>query len=51
MRKFDNLRLLPSSAVFEELGDTLFAHKQYQAAIEAYKKAPSNSASVLGSSD
>jgi tetratricopeptide (TPR) repeat protein len=30
----------------EQLGDTLFAHKQYQAAIEAYKKAPRNSAAV-----
>ncbi|MGA9672169.1 MAG: tetratricopeptide repeat protein [Terracidiphilus sp.] len=30
----------------EQLGDTLFAHKQYQAAIEAYKKAPRDSASV-----
>ncbi len=30
----------------EELGDTLFAHKQYQAAIEAYKTAPRNSATV-----
>jgi Tfp pilus assembly protein PilF len=30
----------------EELGDTLSAHKQYQAAIEAYKEAPRNSATV-----
>jgi tetratricopeptide (TPR) repeat protein len=97
MRKLDNLRLLPVSALFagivaaaqlslvqvagassvpttqslqsvgapaslpaaqpqisaaqiqitpEELGDTLSAHKQYQAAIEAYKKAPRNSATA-----
>jgi tetratricopeptide (TPR) repeat protein len=30
----------------EQLGDTLSAHKQYQAAIEAYKKAPRNSATA-----
>ncbi|MGA3046710.1 MAG: tetratricopeptide repeat protein [Terracidiphilus sp.] len=30
----------------EQLGDTLSAHKQYQAAIEAYKKAPRDSAAV-----
>ena len=28
----------------EELGDTLFAHQRYQAAIEAYKKGPRDSA-------
>jgi tetratricopeptide (TPR) repeat protein len=30
----------------EELGDSLFAHQRYQAAIETYKKAPRDSASV-----
>jgi tetratricopeptide (TPR) repeat protein len=30
----------------EELGDSLMTHQRYQAAIEAYKKAPSNSADV-----
>lgn len=30
----------------EQIGDSLFAHKQYQAAIEAYKKAPRNSAAT-----
>lgn len=30
----------------EELGDSLMAHKRYQAAIEAYKKAPRDSASA-----
>src|ERR1700722_12104217 len=30
----------------EQLGDTLYAHNQYQAAIEAYKKTPRNSATV-----
>jgi Flp pilus assembly protein TadD len=30
----------------EELGDSLFAHQRYQAAIEAYKKGPRDSASV-----
>lgn len=30
----------------EQLGDALMAHKRYQAAIEAYKKAPKNSAAV-----
>ena len=31
----------------EQLGDSLAAHKRYQAAIEAYQKAPQDSASVL----
>lgn len=31
----------------EELADSLMAHQRYQAAIEAYKKAPANSAEVL----
>jgi tetratricopeptide (TPR) repeat protein len=30
----------------EELGDSLMAHKRYQAAIDAYKKAPKDSASA-----
>jgi tetratricopeptide (TPR) repeat protein len=30
----------------EELGDSLMSHQRYQAAIEAYKKAPHNSAAV-----
>jgi tetratricopeptide (TPR) repeat protein len=30
----------------EQLGDALFAHQRYQAAIEAYKKAPADSADV-----
>jgi tetratricopeptide (TPR) repeat protein len=30
----------------EQLGDTLFSHNQYQASIEAYKKAPRSSAAV-----
>ena len=30
----------------EELGDSLMSHQRYQAAIEAYKKAPRNSAAV-----
>ena len=30
----------------EQLGDALMAHQRYQAAIEAYKKAPSNDATV-----
>jgi Tfp pilus assembly protein PilF len=30
----------------EALGDSLMAHRRYQAAIEAYKKAPENSAAV-----
>lgn len=30
----------------EQLGDRLFAHQQYQAAIEAYKKAPRDSAVI-----
>jgi tetratricopeptide (TPR) repeat protein len=31
----------------EDLGDTLMAHLHYQAAIDAYKKVPANSAAVL----
>jgi len=31
---------------FEQLGDALMAHQRYQAAIEAYKKAPANDAVV-----
>jgi hypothetical protein len=30
----------------EELGDSLMSHQRYQAAIEAYKKMPNNSADV-----
>jgi len=30
----------------EEIGDSLMSHQRYQAAIEAYKKAPKNSAAV-----
>src|SRR5580698_6327615 len=31
-----------TSATFEQVGDALMAHQRYQAAIEAYKKAPSD---------
>lgn len=36
----------PTSPTPEELGDTLMTHQRYQAAIEAYKKAPRISAEV-----
>src|ERR1700749_225885 len=31
----------------EQLGDALMAHQRYQAALDAYKKAPSNDATVF----
>src|SRR5579863_130721 len=31
---------------FEQVGDALMAHQRYQAAIEAYKKAPTNDPAV-----
>jgi Flp pilus assembly protein TadD len=34
------------TATPEQIGDALMAHQRYQAAIEAYKKAPSNDATV-----
>ena len=33
-------------ATAEQIGDALMAHQRYQAAIEAYKKAPANDATV-----
>jgi|HubBroStandDraft_1064217.scaffolds.fasta_scaffold59305_1 tetratricopeptide (TPR) repeat protein len=36
----------PTSLTPEELGDTLMAHQRYQAAIEAYKKGPRDSATL-----
>jgi tetratricopeptide (TPR) repeat protein len=37
---------LPETATPEELGDTLMAEQRYQAAIEAYKKGPRDSAAL-----
>ena len=34
----------------EQLGDALMAHQRYQAAIEAYKKAPTSEAAVFAMS-
>jgi tetratricopeptide (TPR) repeat protein len=37
----------PAQPTPEEIGDALMTHQRYQAAIEAYKKAPGSSASAL----
>ena len=38
----DHNHSLKTPPSFEQVGDALMAHQRYQAAIEAYKKAPTN---------